>query len=129
MLPCVYSKVIVMNDTDQLLNALRDAGENGLLISELTDRLGIDQAMITTMIETLMSEGLVMQKQELKEERYAIKLPAADDADPTSLSDMDGCPCFHCLRISKCGVRQPDSPVTCNEIEDWLGADITAVTS
>ncbi|MHA2025208.1 MAG: hypothetical protein ACW98U_04835 [Candidatus Thorarchaeota archaeon] len=118
-----------MNDTDQLLNALRDAGENGLLISELTDRLGIDQAMITTMIETLMSEGLVMQKQELKEERYAIKLPAADDADPTSLSDMDGCPCFHCLRISKCGVRQPDSPVTCNEIEDWLGADITAVTS
>lgn len=128
MLPCVYSKVIAMNDADQLLNALRDAGENGLLIGELADRLGIDQATVTAMIETLMSEGLVMQKQELKEERYAVKLPVADEAEPTSLSDMDGCPCFHCLRISRCGVRQPDSPVTCNEIEDWMGADIT-VTS
>ncbi|MGY5865868.1 MAG: helix-turn-helix domain-containing protein [Candidatus Thorarchaeota archaeon] len=117
-----------MNDADQLLNALRDAGENGLLIGELADRLGIDQATVTAMIETLMSEGLVMQKQELKEERYAVKLPVADEAEPTSLSDMDGCPCFHCLRISRCGVRQPDSPVTCNEIEDWMGADIT-VTS
>lgn len=117
-----------MNDADQLLKALRDAGENGLLIGELVDRLGIDQATVTTMIETLMSEGLVMQKQELKEERYAVKLPVADDAEPTGLSDMDGCPCFHCLRISRCGVRQPDSPVTCREIEDWMGTDLT-VTS
>jgi hypothetical protein len=128
MLPCVYSKVIVMKVTDQLLQALRDAGENGLLIGELADRLGIDQTTVTTMIETLISEGLVMQKQELKEERYAVKIPVADDAESTGLSDMDGCPCFHCLRISRCGVRQPDSPVTCREIEDWMGADITVAS-
>ena len=116
-----------MNDIDQVLKALRAAGENGLLIGDLADRLGIKKKTITTLIETLMSEGLVMQKQELKEERYAIKLPVADDAEPSSLSDMDGCPCFHCLRISKCGVRQPDSPVTCREIEDWMGGDLVAV--
>jgi len=113
-----------MKDADQILKALRDAGEKGLLIGELVDRLGIDKSTVTTMIETLMSEGLVMQKQELKEERYAMKLPVADDADPTGLTDMDGCPCFHCLKISRCGVRQPDSPVTCREIEEWMGADV-----
>jgi hypothetical protein len=128
MLPRVYSKVIVMNDADQILKALNDAGEKGLLIEELADRLGIDNTQVTTMIETLMSEGLVMQKQELKEERYAMKIPVADDADSAGLSDMDGCPCFHCLRISRCGVRQPDSPVTCREIEDWMGADITTTS-
>jgi hypothetical protein len=124
MLPRVYSKVIVMNDVDPILNALRDAGENGLLIGELADRLGIDNKTITTMIETLMSEGLVMQKQELKEERYTIKTPVADDAESMVLSDMDGCPCFHCLKISRCGVRQPDSPVTCREVEEWMESDL-----
>jgi hypothetical protein len=128
MLPRVYSKVIVMNEADQILKALSDAGEKGLLIEELADRLGIDKSTVTTMIETLMSEGLVMQKQELKEERYTMKIPVADEAEPAGLSDMDGCPCFHCLKISRCGIRQPDSPVTCREIEDWMGADIT-VTS
>ncbi len=113
-----------MNDSDQILNALRNAGENGLLIGELADRLGIDNETITTTIETLMSEGLVMQKQELKEERYTIRSPVADDAEPSSLSDMDGCPCFHCLKIGRCGVRQPDSPVTYRELEEWMGADI-----
>ncbi len=117
-----------MNDSDQILNALRDAGENGLQIGELADRLGIDNETITTTIETLMSEGLVMQKQELKEERYTIRTAVADDVEPSSLSDMDGCPCFHCLKIGRCGVRQPDSPVTCRELEEWMGAD-TLVTS
>jgi hypothetical protein len=28
------------------------------------------------------------------------------------------------LRISKCGIRQPDSPADCNELEEWMGADI-----
>jgi hypothetical protein len=121
-------KVIAMNNADQILNALRDAGEDGLLIGELADRLGIDNKTITTTIETLMSEGLVMQKQELKEERYAIRTPVADNSEPGSLSDMDGCPCFHCLKIGRCGIRQPDSPVTCRELEEWLGADIAVIS-
>jgi len=113
-----------MKDDDQILNALRDAGKNGLRIGELADRLGIANETITTMIETLMSEERVMQKQEPKEERYIIKAPIADNVEPSSLSDMDGCPCFHCLKIGRCGVRQPDSPVTCTEIEEWLGTDL-----
>jgi hypothetical protein len=126
---CLF-KVIPMNDdTDQILNALRDAGENGLLLGELADRLGIDSQKITKTITTLMSEGRIMQKQELEKERYTIKTPVVDDAEPSALSDMNGCPCFHCLKIGRCGIRQPESPVTCKELEDWLGADVGTVAS
>lgn len=126
---CLF-KVIPMNDdTDPILNALRDAGENGLLIGELADRLGIDSQKITKTITTLMSEGRIMQKQELEKERYMIKTPVADDVEPSALSDMNGCPCFHCLKIGRCGIRQPESPVTCRELEEWLGADVGTITS
>ncbi len=112
------------DDTDQILNALRDAGENGLLVGELADRLGIDSQKITKTIMTLMSEGRIMQKQELEKEKYMIKTPVVDDAEPGALSDMNGCPCFHCLKIGRCGIRQPESPVTCKELEEWLGPDV-----
>jgi hypothetical protein len=75
-------------------------------------------------LTTLLSEGRIMQKQEFEDERYVLKPALIEDSEPSGLSDMNGCPCFHCLRISKCGVRQPDSPVSCKELEEWMGADI-----
>ena len=35
-------------------------------------------------------------------------------------STVNTCPCYHCLSISKCGVRQPNSPTTCKELQEWL---------
>ena len=109
------------DEADQILNALRAAGDKGLLIDELTTSLGIDSQTISQAMKKLKSKGLIkVQKQELEEERFVLKAGTVDDADQGSLSDMDGCPCFHCLRIGKCGVRQPDSPVSCRELEDWM---------
>ena len=121
---CLFKVISMNDDTDQILNALRDAGENGLLVGEMADRLGIDAQKITKTIMTLMSEGRIMQKQELEKEKYMIKTPVVDDAEPGALSDMNGCPCFHCLKIGRCGIRQPESPVTCKELEEWLGPDV-----
>ena len=126
---CLFKVISMNDDTDQIMNALRDAGENGLLIGELADRLGIDSQKITKTIMTLMSEGRIMQKQETEKERYMIKTPVVDDAEPGALSDMNGCPCFHCLKIGRCGIRQPESPVTCRELEEWLGPDVSIATS
>ncbi|MFW9799964.1 MAG: hypothetical protein ACFFD9_05990 [Candidatus Thorarchaeota archaeon] len=111
-----------MNDvTDRILEALRAVGENGLVIDELKTGLGIDSRNLAKSIKRLKSQRLIkVQKQELKEERYVIRAEFSDEAEPGSLSDMNGCPCFHCLRISKCGVRQPDSPVSCRSLEEWM---------
>jgi len=117
------------DDNDQILKALGDAGENGLLIGELADRLGIDAQKIAKIITTLMAEGQIMQKQELEKERYLIKTPGVEDTESSVLSDMNGCPCFHCLKITRCGIRQPDSPVTCRVLEDWFGTNQGITTS
>ncbi|MHA2141174.1 MAG: hypothetical protein ACXADC_03270 [Candidatus Thorarchaeota archaeon] len=111
-----------MNDEkDPILDALTAAGERGLLINELATSLGIKPKKLTKEIEQLVSKGLIkVQKLEQKEEKYVLKADFGEEADHGSLSDMNGCPCFHCLKISRCGIRQPDSPVSCREIEEWM---------
>ena len=110
-----------MNDVaDLILSALRAAGDNGLLIDELMTNLKTDAEQIESTIAQLTSEGLVMLKQEQEDKRYTLSSQVGEDVDLGSLSDLDGCPCFHCLKIGKCGVRQPDSPIMCRELEDWM---------
>lgn len=110
--------------TDLILDELKTAGKMGLSISDLTERLDIDPAQIASAISALISEGKIMQKQEVENVRYIARTTLSDESEPSGLSDMNGCPCFHCLRISKCGIRQLDSPVLCRELEEWMGSDI-----
>ncbi|MHA1770930.1 MAG: hypothetical protein ACTSYL_05870 [Candidatus Thorarchaeota archaeon] len=109
-----------MNVANQILKALREAGRKGLLLEELTTGLELDAEIVTTTIEQLMSEGQIMAKQELEKTRYFINEQMTSDAEPQSLGDLNGCPCFHCPKISKCGARQPDSPISCSRLEEWL---------
>lgn len=108
---------------DQVLSALRAAGEVGLLINEIVDRLGANSKEVSQAIATLASEGRIVQKTE-EDERYMVRTPLDEESESGRLSDMDGCPCYHCLRIGRCGIRQPDSPVTCKEFEDWMNSAV-----
>lgn len=106
--------------TDRILNALRAAGDSGLLIEELATGLGLEREIIIEELKWMMSEGLVMQKTELDETRFVVRESDSDEADHSSISDLNGCPCFHCLKIVRCGVRQLDSPVLCRELDEWM---------
>ena len=109
-----------MNEVSgRIVSALRAAGDTGLHIDELATSLGISLQKLSKTIKKLTSEGIVVQKQELKEERYIIR-QMNDESEHGGVGDLDGCPCFHCLRIGRCGVRQPDSPVSCRELEEWM---------
>jgi hypothetical protein len=109
-----------MNEVSgRVVSALRAAGDTGLHIDELATSLGIPTKKLTKTIEKLTLEGIVVQKQEVKDERYVIR-QIPDDSEHGGVGDLDGCPCFHCLRIGRCGVRQPDSPVSCTELEEWM---------
>jgi hypothetical protein len=110
--------------TDRILSELKAVGKVGISISDLAERLDISLEQITSAIIALMSEGKIMQKQEVENERYVLRTALGEESESGGLSDMNGCPCFHCLRIAKCGVRQPDSPVLCRELEEWMGSDI-----
>jgi hypothetical protein len=125
MLSHVNLKVISMKGvSDQILSELKTADKAGLSVTDLKERLDISLEQITSVLTALMSEGKIMQKQEAENERYIARITLTEESEPSGLTDMNGCPCFHCLKIAKCGVRQPDSPVFCRELEDWMVADI-----
>jgi predicted transcriptional regulator len=104
---------------DLVLSTLQAAGGTGLFVEELAHRLGIDYQIIATTIQHMVSEGLVMQEQDAEKPRYFVKA-TEEEVGQRQLSDLNGCPCFHCLRIERCGVRQPDSPVICRSLEEWM---------
>ncbi len=106
--------------TTQIMSVIRSAGGKGLLIDEITTSLGIDLATASNAIDQLIKEKQVMEKSDANESRYFARGIMGEEAEQGTLGDLNGCPCFHCLRIGRCGVRQPDSPVACRELEDWM---------
>lgn len=107
---------------NQIIGALQVAGINGLKLEELSDKLGVDSQDIKTTIIELMKEGKVMQKQNTDGEQFVLRSHLMDGSE-AGIGDLNGCPCFHCFKISRCGVRQPDSPIRCKELEDWILTD------
>ena len=106
--------------SDQILNALRENNGKGLVIDELSSRLSIDKQTITATLKQLISENKIMEKTDANDARYFVKTSLESEVEHGRLGDLNGCPCFHCLKISKCGVRQPDSPASCRALEDWI---------
>lgn len=125
MLLGVNLKVISMKDLAGLiLSEIKAAERAGLSVMDLVERLDISPKKITSALTALMSEGMIMQKQEVGNETYIAKDVLTEESELIGLTDMNGCPCFHCLKITKCGVRQPDSPIFCRGLEEWVGTDI-----
>lgn len=110
-----------MEHVDQIVAAIRAAGNKGLLTSVLKKELNLNEITLTNTINQLTSKGLIMQTKEAAEDRRLfISADFISEPGTSHLSDLGGCPCFHCLKLSKCGARQPDSPVKCRDLEEWL---------
>ena len=106
--------------SNQILKALGEAKAEGLVLNDLMSRLNVDEQTIVLALEQLISENMIMERTDANDARYFIKTSLESEVEHGSLGDLNGCPCFHCLKISKCGVRQPDSPVSCRELGDWI---------
>ncbi len=103
--------------TDRIVSILRSTGRKGLHIDELTSKLDIDTKTAADAIKQLLQEQII----KMEDSRILLQQDAVgDEAEQGALGDLNGCPCYHCLKIAKCGVRQPDSPVKCRDIENWM---------
>lgn len=106
---------------DQIVAAIKAAGNRGLLASVLKNELNLNEITLTKTLKELRRKGFIMQTKETAEDRRLfISADFISEPETSHLSDLGGCPCFHCLKLSKCGARQPDSPVKCRDLEDWL---------
>lgn len=105
--------------SERIVSLLNSEGREGLLIDEIASKLNIDTKKIASAIELLLKEKRI----KMEDARYLLQQDEmGDEAEAGTVGDLNGCPCFHCGRISRCGVRQPDSPVKCKEMQTWMAA-------
>lgn len=103
--------------TERIVGALSSADREGLRIDEIASNLDIDTNRIADAIKQLLKEKRI----KMEDARYLLQQDAmGDEAEQKRVGDLYGCPCYHCLKISKCGIRQPDSPAACRELENWM---------
>ncbi|MDF1537412.1 MAG: hypothetical protein P1Q69_00705 [Candidatus Thorarchaeota archaeon] len=102
---------------DQILSALRATGGKGMIIDEITSLLDIDTQTAADAIEKLLKEKRI----KMEDARYLLQQDAmGDEAEKGKVGDLNGCPCFQCHKLLLCGVRQPDSPTKCKEMQYWM---------
>ncbi|MHA1906053.1 MAG: hypothetical protein ACW98Y_02065 [Candidatus Thorarchaeota archaeon] len=103
--------------SERIVSAISSSGREGLLIDEIASKLDIDTNTIVDAIKRLLKEKRI----KMEDARYLLQKDAmGDEAKQGTVGDLDGCPCFHCGRISRCGIRQPDSPASCKEMMQWM---------
>ncbi len=114
---------------DQVLRVLQSAGTSGLLLSEMAAKLGIDSETLEKTLQQLISERQILEKTDSNDARYVLRAAMAFETERGTIGDLNGCPCFHCLKISRCGVRQPDSPTSCQNMSEWIDREYARAES
>lgn len=116
-------KVMSMKEVvNRIVSAISSAGNDGLHIDEITSLLDIDRKTAADAIEQLLKEKRI----KMEDARYLLQQDAlGDETEQGKVGDLNGCPCFHCGRIARCGIRQPDSPVKCKEMQIWMATSET----
>jgi len=102
---------------DQAIKILLE-NEEGILQSELWQRLGVSSRVGSRLAIKLEKKGYVRRERVLAKDRWTLKLiPLIKKFDP---SPLFGAPCPLCPYNSNCGPDQSVSPIGCTLIEDWV---------
>jgi DNA-binding Lrp family transcriptional regulator len=92
--------------------------EEGILQSELWQRLGVSSRVGSRLAIKLEKKGYVRRERVLAKDRWTLKLiPLIKKFDP---SPLFGAPCPHSPNNPNCGPDQSVSPIGCTLIEDWV---------
>ncbi len=102
---------------DQAIKILLE-NEEGILQSELWQRLGVSSRVGSRLAIKLEKKGYVRRERVLAKDRWTLKLiPLIKKFDP---SPLFGAPCPLCSYNPNCGPDQSVSPIGCTLIEDWV---------
>lgn len=98
-----------------------EAGERGLLQSDLWRKLGVNSREGSRIAMKLEKRGVVRRMKELYKGRWTYRLFANAKEDiEVKWNTLGGCPCFTCTQISRCGAGQPISPNHCWKLTEYI---------
>ena len=103
----------------QTISLLKDAGESGLLLTELAQRLEQPATDVLKIIEILTRNGHIKKVEEQHDGNTVLRF-FWQEADDAEWDTLEGCPCFSCAEIDQCGAGHPTSPWNCNKLNTWI---------
>jgi hypothetical protein len=111
------------NLEQKALKLVFDAGDKGILQSELWKELGVSSREGSRMAKKFEEKDGVVRKKVLKDGRWTYKFYSMKE--PVTLDSVKGCPCFECDEVDKCFRGGTRDPVYCMALTAWVDPRIT----
>ena len=109
----------VKDSTEQkALKLVFEAGEEGLLQSELWKELDVSSREGSRLAKKFEEKGKVTREKVLNEGRWTYKL--FFKREPVTLESVAGCPCLICAEIDKCFRGGTKDPNVCLDLSAWI---------
>ena len=107
---------------DNAMKIILNTGVQGILQSDLWKKLETTSREGSRLAVRLEKKGLINRKKELVDGRWSFRLIARNSSTSKvgSENTLEGCPCFTCVDLAKCGDLQSISPVYCISLDQWL---------
>jgi len=100
------------------LRLIYDAGEEGLLQSDLWKLLGVSSREGSRLAKKFEEKGRITREKVLEEGRWTYRL--VSKTEPVTLNSVKGCPCLICSEVEKCFRGGTKDPVYCQLLTAWI---------
>ena len=100
------------------LRLIYDAGDEGLLQSELWKLLDVSSREGSRLAKKYEEKGRIVREKILNNGRWTYKLFSKNE--PVTLNSVRGCPCLICSEVEKCFRGGTKDPVYCLLLTAWI---------
>lgn len=106
----------------RILEAVKDAGEKGVLQRELWKILGIDSRNGARIVRRLEQQGYLTREAVMYKGRktYIVRITKKVLTPIVVDPVLKSIPCFTCEYLEKCGEGAEINPIKCEKINKWL---------
>lgn len=95
-----------------------EAGDEGLLQTEMWNRLGITGQEGSKIARRFEEKGIIKRRRELHEGRQTYRLFSTKKT--VTLDSIMGCPCAACRDMDRCLPGRQISPTLCPVLTEWI---------
>ena len=106
------------NLEQKALKLVFDAGDKGILQSELWKKLGVSSREGSRMAKKFEEKDKVIREKVLNDGRWTYKLYSKKEL--VTLDSVKGCPCLICDEVDKCFRGGTRDPVYCMALTAWV---------
>ena len=106
------------NLEQKALKLVFDAGDKGILQSEIWKKLGVSSREGSRMAKKFEEKDKVIREKVLNDGRWTYKLYSKKEL--VTLDSVKGCPCLICDEVDKCFRGGTRDPVYCMALTAWV---------